>query len=94
MGSVASIEGSRGSCSLEPQVDGPHHFIWAAGGGRRPNGATLLKRGLLRRAGWRVLSVPHWEWEACAGAAEQQAYLRRRLAEPPGPACLAARSNA
>ena len=91
MGSVASIEGSRGSCSLEPQVDGPHHFIRAAGGGRRPNGATLLKRGLLRRAGWRVVAVPHWEWEACAGAAEQQAYLRRRLSEPPaGPT---ARSN-
>ena len=50
-----------------------------AAGGRRPNGATLLKRRLLRRVGWRVVSVPYWEWDACAGPAEQAAYLRRLL---------------
>ncbi len=49
------------------------------GGGWRPNGATRLKRRLLGRAGWRVVSVPHWEWDACAGPAEQAAFLRRLL---------------
>jgi hypothetical protein len=58
------------------QVDGPWHFVALAGGGRRPNGATLLKRRLLGRVGWRVVSVPHWEWEACAGPADQAEYLR------------------
>jgi hypothetical protein len=66
-----------------PQVDGPSHFVALAGGGWRPNGATQLKRRLLGRVGWRVVSVPYWEWDACAGPAEQAAYLRRLL---PGPA--------
>ena len=61
------------------QVDGPSHFVALAGGGRRPNGATRLKRRLLGRAGCRVVSVPYWEWDACAGPAEQAACLRRLL---------------
>jgi hypothetical protein len=61
------------------QVDGPVHFVAMEGGGWRPNGATLLKRRLLGRAGWRVVSVPYWEWDACAGPAEQEACLRRLL---------------
>ena len=66
------------------QVDGPSHFLAPAGGGdrRRPSGATALKRGLLGLAGWRVVSVPHWEWDACAGPASQREYLRGRLQEP------------
>ena len=63
------------------QVDGPSHFVLLPGGGRRPNGATLLKRRLLGRAGLRVVSVPYWEWRTCAGPAEQAAYLRRLLLE-------------
>ena len=63
------------------QVDGPSHFVVLPGGGRRPNGATLLKRRLLGRAGLRVVSVPYWEWNACAGPAEQAACLRRLLLE-------------
>ena len=64
---------------LPPQVDGPTHFVALAGGGRRPSGATALKRRLLARAGWRVVAVPYWEWEACAGPEAQAAYLRRLL---------------
>ncbi len=59
----------------------------ALGKGRRENGATLLKRRLLERAGLRVVSVRHWEWEAAtrAGGAEgQRAYLEGLL-RPPGP---------
>ena len=69
-----------------PQVDGPSHFIAAAGGGRRASGATALKRRLLARAGWRVVSVAHWEWEACAAPPQQRDYLRRLLQAPPAPA--------
>ena len=67
------------------QVDGPTHFVKLAGGGRRPNGATRLKRRLLGRVGWRVVSVPYWEWAACAGPAEQAAYLRELLRGPAEP---------
>ena len=39
------------------EVDGPSHFV-----GREPTGATLLKRRQLRHFGWRLVSVPYWEW--------------------------------
>jgi hypothetical protein len=56
------------------------------GEGRRENGATRLKRRLLERTGWRVVSVRHWEWEAATragGPAGQQTYLEGLL-RPPG----------
>eukprot|EP00962_Isochrysis_galbana_P044958 scaffold17563_cov117-Isochrysis_galbana.AAC.1 len=40
------------------EVDGPSHFV-----GRKPNGATLLKRRQLRHVGWRLVSIPYWEWD-------------------------------
>eukprot|EP00966_Prymnesium_polylepis_P223356 5168019-Prymnesium_polylepis.1 len=36
--------------------------------GRQPTGHTLLRRRLLRDAGWQLVSIPYWEWEAAAGA--------------------------
>jgi hypothetical protein len=69
------------------QVDGPMHFLAPAapaakgGSGRRERGATRLKRRLLERAGWRVATVPYWEWKEAAlgGAAGEQVYLERLL---------------
>jgi len=43
---------------LAVEVDGPSHFV-----GRVPTGATLLKRRQLRHFGWRLVSVPYWEWD-------------------------------
>ena len=40
------------------EVDGPLHFE-----GREPNCAMLLKRRQLRHLGWRLVSVPYWEWD-------------------------------
>ena len=58
-------------------------FGWLAlgdgGGERRPNGATLLKRRQLRAAGWALLPVPYWEWDALGSKAAKQAYLRAAL---------------
>ncbi len=51
----------------------------------RENGATRLKRRLLERVGWRVISVRHWEWEEAslaAGAEGQRAYLEGLLCQP------------
>ena len=42
------------------EVDGPSHFI---GRSHQPNGATLLKQRQLRYFGWRLESVPYWEWD-------------------------------
>ena len=41
------------------EVDGPSHFI---GRSQQPAGATLLKHRQLRYLGWRLESVPYWEW--------------------------------
>jgi len=40
------------------EVDGPANFV-----GREPTGATRLKRRQLSHFGWRLASVPYWEWE-------------------------------
>ena len=62
------------------EVDGPSHFLLPDGRGvRRPNGPTLLKRRLLAAAGWRVISVPFYEWDGLI-ANERQAYLVRAVA--------------
>ena len=45
-----------------------------------PNGPTLLKRRLLAAAGWRVISVPFYEWDGFARASERQTYLERAVA--------------
>ena len=55
------------SSRVAVEVDGPSHFLLPDGRGvRKPNGPTLLKRRLLRAAGWRVISVPFYEWDGFA----------------------------
>ena len=49
-------------------------------GTHRPNGPTLLKHRQLQAAGWRVVSVPYFEWGGLDSPREQRAYLSRRLA--------------
>jgi len=57
------------------EVDGPSHFC-----GRTPTGATALKRRQLRAAGWALLPVPYWEWNALGSSeAAKQEYLRAAL---------------
>jgi len=43
---------------LAVEVDGPSHFV-----GCVPTGATLFKRRQLRHFGWRLVSLPYWEWD-------------------------------
>ena len=57
-------------------ADGPPaRTISLEGGGRWPSGATALKRRRLARAGWRMVAVPYWEGETCAGPEAQAAFL-------------------
>ena len=69
------------SSRVAVEVDGPSHFLLPDGRGvRNPNGPTLLKRRLLAAAGWRVSSVPFYEWNGFATAKERQTYLERAVA--------------
>ncbi|EOD27835.1 hypothetical protein EMIHUDRAFT_204822 [Emiliania huxleyi CCMP1516] len=69
------------SSRVAVEVDGPFHFLLPDGRGlRRPNGPTLLKRRLLAAAGWRVISVPFYEWDGFATAKERQTYLQGAVA--------------
>ena len=44
-------------------------------------GATECRRKLLAARGWRVISVPYFDWSTKSGAEQQQAYLRSLLPE-------------
>ena len=56
------------------EVDGPSHFIQHSTK-REPNGPTKFKRKALEKAGYRVVSVPFWEWNSCAGREERKRYI-------------------
>ena len=59
------------------EVDGPAHFF-----GQVPTGATVLKRRQLRAAGWALLPVPYWEWNALGRSTHaKEAYLLAALKE-------------
>lgn len=71
------------------EVDGPYHFLRRS---QRPTGATLLKRRQLRSFGWKLASVPYWEWNVVRpqthpgfahantqGLGAAREYLRRAL---------------
>ena len=46
----------------------------------------MLKRRQLRAAGWALLPVPYWEWNALADANAKEAYLLAALLRLPTPA--------
>ena len=46
---------------------------------RMPLGKTLLKRNLVEAQGWRVVSVPYWEWESLSTDENRDRYLGDRL---------------
>ncbi|KAL3835319.1 hypothetical protein ACJIZ3_010055 [Penstemon smallii] len=58
------------------EIDGPTHFSRNSG---VPLGHTMLKRRFISAAGWKLVSVPHQEWEELNGEFEQLDYLRRIL---------------
>ena len=67
---------SRDSLGTAVEVDGPHHFL---SGEREANGSTLLKRRLLGRIEYRVVSVPYWQWDQLKGKKEKMAYMQALL---------------
>ena len=78
-----------GAREVAIEVDGPSHFC-----GRTPTGATALKRRQLRAAGWALLPVPYWEWDALGSSkAAKQEYLRAALQGAPSFTMPEARSE-
>ena len=70
---------------LAVELDGPSHFVTVLSGGEggekwRENGATKMKTRLLRKLGWTVVRVPHFEWFRLRGKQRKVAYLKSRLA--------------
>ena len=58
-------------------------------------GPTALKQRQLIKRGWKLISVPYWEWDAfddlddAARRAAQRDYLREKLEASVGPETLA-----
>jgi len=57
---------------LVVEVDGPFHF---RGRTDSPLGSTILKRRHLRANGYKLVTVPYWEWDTLKGADEKSTYL-------------------
>ena len=79
-----SLDLALSSSLVAVEVDGPMHFLrnlGTQGGWCLPTGSTVLKRRLLCMAGWRVLSVPFYEWDPLTDLQAQCQYLKSRLGE-------------
>eukprot|EP00808_Paulinella_micropora_P014127 g16139.t1 len=76
-----SVDISLVECKIAIEVDGPYHFSHDREGRPRPLGATLLKKRILQAMGWRVLSVPYFEWAQCASDKEKTNYIRTGLSK-------------
>jgi hypothetical protein len=57
------------------EFDGPSHFL----GCKAATGATLIKRRHLELLGYRLVSVPFWEWDRLTGSDERKKYLRGKM---------------
>ncbi|KAL8464854.1 hypothetical protein ACS0TY_034370 [Phlomoides rotata] len=58
------------------EIDGPTHFSRNL---VTPLGHTMLKRRYITAAGWKIISVPHQDWEELQGEFEQLDYLRKLI---------------
>lgn len=64
---------------LALEADGPTHFTINNIPNKRLLGASLLKRRLLSKLGWSVISVPYYEWPGKLGVQKQVDYLLQLL---------------
>jgi hypothetical protein len=42
----------------------------------------MIKRRQLRHQGWKLVSIPYWEWDELAGAPTTKAIEKRKLFTP------------
>ena len=62
------------------EFDGPSHFTTNT---LEPLGHTRLRDRLLSAMGWRVVSIPFFEWDRLHDAEHKDAYVQRRLSQDP-----------
>lgn len=63
-------------------IDGPSHFFRESRnrkGLRRLIGQIDLKYRLLTAAGWKIVSVPYYQWNSYHDELEKSLYLKRKL---------------
>ena len=63
------------------EVDGPSHYLYQGfeSQPRIPNGATIMKRRHLALLGYRVVSVPYWEWDELKNVQARKMYMQDKL---------------
>lgn len=71
------VESTDGRRQIALEIDGPANFL---GWSRMESGATTIKRRQLRHFGYRLLTIPYWEWEVLQGAEEEKRYLTLAIA--------------
>lgn len=69
---LAESSGGRRQVAIEG--DGPARFVGSSRGADA-RGSTLLKRRQLRAFGYRLMSVPYWEWEELQDLERQAQYF-------------------
>ena len=57
------------------EVDGPSHYLNT----QRRTGSTLLRNRALDGAGWKVVSIPFFEWDALKSMSAQKEYIHGKL---------------
>jgi hypothetical protein len=67
---------NKGGHRIAVEVDGPSHFYAS---GKKPLGATLLKRRHLGLLGYKVVSVPYFEWMLLKDSGAKTEYVRGKV---------------
>lgn len=65
------------NAKIAVEVDGPYHF--AANAPKHMLGSVNLRNSLLEHYGWRVVSVPFYEWGVLQNNEEEIQYLTQRI---------------
>jgi len=82
---LAVIQDGSASKGCAVLFEGRRSYIQLSSGVRLFGGASQLRKRHLQSIGYRVVSVPYWEWDECAilGSAAQQGYLSNLLRSRP-----------
>jgi hypothetical protein len=65
-------------------IDGPENYFPKEDKESKPmlNLATQIRNQLLEKAGWKIISIPFYEWSELKTDKEQQQYLREKIKRP------------
>ena len=82
---LAVIQDGSASKGCAVLYEGRSSYIQLSSGVRLSCGASQLRKRHLLSTGFRVVSVPYWEWDECAllGSSAQQGYLSNLLRSRP-----------